>query len=74
MYLAASNEQKQRSRTPSIHPSATNPSENFRRPTMSSSSEFPTPKLPSSVCSISDGPLVRKLNVQIFLIIFFFEI
>jgi len=56
--LAASNEQKQRSRAPSIHPSTTNNSENFRRPTISSSLEFPTPKLPTSVCSISGGPLV----------------
>lgn len=66
MYLAASNEQKQRSRALSIHPSATNSSENFRRPTISSSLEFSTPKLPSSVCSIAGGPLVNELHVQTF--------
>jgi len=60
----ASNEQKQRSRTPSIHSSTTTNTENFRRPTISSSLEFPAPKLPSSVCSISGGPLVNHLLIK----------
>ncbi|CAF1082876.1 unnamed protein product [Rotaria sordida] len=59
----ASNEQKQRSRAPSMHSSTTNNSENFRRPTISSL-EFSTSKLPSSVCSISSGPIVNHLLIK----------
>ncbi|CAF4309025.1 unnamed protein product [Rotaria sp. Silwood2] len=59
----ASNEQKQRSRAPSMHSSATNNPENFRRPTLSSL-EYSTSKLPSSVCSISSGPLVNHLLIK----------
>jgi hypothetical protein len=57
--LAASNEQKHRSRAPSIHPSTTNNSDNFRRPTVSSLEYSP-----SSVCSISGGPLVNHLLIK----------
>ncbi|CAF4922767.1 unnamed protein product, partial [Rotaria sp. Silwood1] len=60
----ASNEQKQRSRAPSMHSSSTtNNPENFRRPTISSI-EYSTSKLPSSVCSISSGPLVNHLLIK----------
>lgn len=57
IHLAASNEQKQRSRAPSIHASAANNSDSYRRST-SSLQESPTPRLPSSVCSMSGDPLV----------------
>ncbi|CAF3971921.1 unnamed protein product, partial [Adineta steineri] len=58
----ASNEQKQRTRAPSIHPSVTNATETFRRPTVSSM-ESSTSRLPS-VCSISDGPLINHLLIK----------
>jgi hypothetical protein len=55
--LAASNEQRQRPRAPSIHPSPGTATDSFRRSTISSL-EFSPPKLPSTVCSIVGGPLV----------------
>ena len=58
--LAASNEQRQRQRTPSIHSSPGTTTEGFRRSTISSL-EFSSPKLPSTVCSIAGGPLVGIL-------------
>ena len=59
IFAAASNEQRQRTRTPSIHPSLNSGSEMSRRSTISSL-EFTTPRLPSTVCSITGGPLVRS--------------
>lgn len=57
-FLAASNEQRQRSRASSIHAPATNNPEPLRRSTITQL-EY-SPKLPSTVCSISSGPLVGK--------------
>ena len=54
-HLAATNEQRQRIRTPSINSS----SDSLRRPTLSSVDLSSTP-MPSNVCSISSGPLVRS--------------
>ena len=54
-FLAATNEQRQRIRTPTMNNPP--PSENFRRSTITSL-EFSTPKLPATVCSITGGPLV----------------
>lgn len=55
--LAASNEQRHRTRAPSMNiPPAT---ENYRRTTITSL-EFSTPKLPATVCSITGGPLVSS--------------
>ena len=57
IFVAASNEQRQRTRAPSIHPSLNSGPEPMRRSTLSSL-EFTTPRLPSTVCSITGGPLV----------------
>ena len=55
--LAASNEQRQRIRAPSMN--IPPPTDNYRRTTITSM-EFSTPKLPATVCSITGGPLVSS--------------
>ena len=55
--LAASNEQRHRTRAPSMN--IPPPTENYRRTTITSL-EFSTPKLPATVCSITGGPLVSR--------------
>ncbi|CAF4635297.1 unnamed protein product, partial [Rotaria magnacalcarata] len=59
----SSEQKQQRSRASSIHSSTTNSSENFRRPTISSLECSPS-KFPSSVCSITSGPLVNHLLIK----------
>jgi hypothetical protein len=62
--LAASHEQKQRARAPSLYPTLGGSTENVRRPTITSAESSPS-KLSANVCSIASGPLVTTLGIPV---------